>query len=185
MIPVFSSTYSIGKSILSLDDPTEKDDGGSTSILSLLKEGDDLFLADTTMIGFPIALEKCKKYNINLRLGIILDVNIGSSFEEDYKNDSKIIVWAKNDKGYKDLKEIYFRSMPSPKDFNLIKEAFTEDVFVAIPFYDSFLAVNALTFSSQIPDLKGVEHVFFREDHGLPFDHILKKNPTAKEIIPK
>jgi len=176
MIPIFSSTYSVGKSILTLDPANNDSDPlGSTSIFSMVKEG-DLFLVETTLIGFPTAFKRCKENGINLRFGLIINVLMGDSEEEDYNNESKIIVFAKNDQGYQDLLKIYLASQPAPKQFDELKKHITKDVFIAIPFYDSFLAINSLNFSAQMPTLKDVEHVFLVEDHGLPFDHILKRN---------
>ena len=176
MIPLFSSTYSIGKSILTLDATSaESDPLGSTSIFSLVKGG-DLFLVETTMIGFPTAFKRSKENGVNLRFGLIIKVLMGDSDEEDYNNASKIIVFAKNDQGYQDLLKIYLASQPAPKQFEELKKHITKDVFIAIPFYDSFLSINSLNFSAQIPPFKDVEHVFLVENHGLPFDHILKRN---------
>ena len=118
MLPIFSSTYSVGKSILTLDPVNnDSDPMGSTSIFSMVKEG-DLFLVETTLIGFPTAFKRCKENGVNLRFGLIINVLMGDSDEEDYNNESKIVVFAKNDQGYQDLLKIYLASQPAPKQFD-------------------------------------------------------------------
>ena len=60
MVPIFKSTFSIGKSILTLDD-TEKD-GGPDSILSICEEHKikNLILVEDSMTGFVTAHNRCK-----------------------------------------------------------------------------------------------------------------------------
>ena len=61
MIPVFKSTYSIGKSILTLDDSDKE--GGPDSIFTICEENDIklLVLVEDSMTGFVTAHNKCKK----------------------------------------------------------------------------------------------------------------------------
>ena len=48
----------------------------------------------------------------------------------------------------------------------------TENLSLAIPFYDSFLHVNLLTLGNCVPDFPD-KPVFFMEDHGLPFEGLI------------
>ena len=69
MVPVFKSTFSIGRSILTLDD-AEKD-GGPDSIFSICEEHKikNLVLVEDSMTGFVTAHNRCKEREINLIFG--------------------------------------------------------------------------------------------------------------------
>lgn len=178
MIPIFSSSYSIGKSIFQIKEP-KSDDLDTTSpvsIFDLSSSLDDIYLVDNSMIGFPFAFKIAEKLGKNLHFGLMVSTKMGDSNEEHYVNHSKIIAFAKNDQGFNDLLKFHHASQPSPQPFEDLKKFITDNIFIAIPFYDSFLHVNAMNFSCQIPNLKDVEHLFWCENHGLPFDHILREN---------
>ena len=73
MIPVFKSTYSIGKSILTLDDSDKE--GGPDSIFTLCEEGNikSLILVEDSMTGFVTAHNGCKQREIDLVFGLRLN----------------------------------------------------------------------------------------------------------------
>ena len=70
MIPVFKSTYSIGKSILTLDE--DEIEGGPDSIFTICEENDikSLVLVEDSMTGFVTAHNKCKDKDIDLVFGL-------------------------------------------------------------------------------------------------------------------
>jgi len=72
MMPIFKSTYSIGKSILTLDDPSKVKEGGSDSILSIAKEENlnQIVLVEDSMIGFLNAHTRCKEAGVQLIFGL-------------------------------------------------------------------------------------------------------------------
>ena len=71
MIPIFTSEYSIGKSILSLEDDKELDESKLVSIVSIAKKHElkDVYLVDESMSGFVKAYQNLSKHGINLRFG--------------------------------------------------------------------------------------------------------------------
>ena len=51
MIPLFTSHYSIGKSILTLDHPDKQTEGGSTSVFSIAQKNNlkEIFLVENSV----------------------------------------------------------------------------------------------------------------------------------------
>ena len=70
MTPIFKSTYSIGKSILTLDDSEESD--GPDSIITICNDNDikTLVLVEDRMTGFIKAHNVCKDNDIQLIFGL-------------------------------------------------------------------------------------------------------------------
>ena len=71
MIPLFKSHYSLGRSILTLEDKNEKDNYPD-SIIQICKENKikDLFLVEDNLSSFLEAYFNCKNNNINLNYGV-------------------------------------------------------------------------------------------------------------------
>ena len=105
MIPVFKSTYSIGKSILTLDDGDKE--GGPDSIFTICEELTlkSLVLVEDSMTGFVTAHNRCKEKGIDLVFGLRLTC-CNNTLEDD-NSDHKIIIFANNDEGCRLLYRIY------------------------------------------------------------------------------
>jgi len=180
-VPLWTSHYS-GRSILTLD--KESPEIGPRSILDICKKNDikDVYLVESVMTGFLEAYTNCKELDLNLRFGLKLIItDDASGKEESLKNESKIILFIKNSKGYKDLIKIwawanengfYYVPRIDWKNFNKLT---TNNLIVAFPFYDSFVAKNTMTFAEIIPSLSGRHHTFFVEENDMPFDQIIKE----------
>jgi len=172
MIPVFKSHFSIGKSILTYEDPEKSSDPlGPQSILSIVKENKvkNVFILEDSMTGFPDAFRGFSKINKKFTFGLRVDYGSG-------KEKSKIAFFAKNDNGIKKLNELHSRQFSdNDVDKKFIEEWYSEDVALVIPFYDSFLFNNFLQYGKFIFDLEDFSPTFFLESNGLPFDELLKK----------
>ena len=98
MVPVFKSTFSIGKSILTLEE-AEKD-GGPDSILSICEENkiENLVLVEDSMTGFVTAHNRCKERGIKLIFG--LRITCCNDVNEDDNSDHKVVFlrFEQNDK---------------------------------------------------------------------------------------
>ena len=46
---------------------------------------------------------------------------------------------------------------------------------LCVPFYDSFLFKNVLTYNACVPDFSFTDPVFFTEDNGLHFDNLIQQ----------
>lgn len=185
----FKSHYSIGKSILTLDD-SPKIENSPVSIFALAKEADlnEVVLVEDNFSGFLEAFKNAKAAKRKLIFGIrmYLTESIKDKTPEAVRKRSKIIVFIKNTEGYGDLCRIWTlaaseglfsgRSQEAKTphiDHPNLKKLWTKNLSLAIPFYDSFLYANTFGCGTCVPDFSSIEPVFFREDNNLPFDQIL------------
>lgn len=177
ILPLFKSTFSIGRSILTLDSPSDSESDGSNSIFSIAVENnlDTIYLVEDSMVGFFNAFKKCKQLGINLIFGYRFTC---CNDLENQDSDHKLIVFAKNDQGCRDLNRFYsyVNQQASGKIANKdLSENLTDNLILAVPFYDSFIFKNHLTLGNCIPTFHGLKPIFFIEDNNLPFDNFLKK----------
>ena len=76
MIPLFKSHYSIGKSILTLDDPITHKEGGSDSVFSIAVENKlkEVVLVEDSLTGFLQAKKNADNLNLKLIFGLRIDM---------------------------------------------------------------------------------------------------------------
>ena len=187
-IPIFTSHYSLGDSILTLDKVGNTKPENPSSIFDLaggagLKE---LFLVDNRFDGFVEAYKNSCELDIQLNFGIKLVCCHDHDIKDDDSRDteSKVIIFAKNTQGYHDLIKIYNRAWTENfyyqgrTSWKQLKELWTKNLVFALPFYSSFLAVNTMTTKNIIPNfpVKKEEVVIFAEQNsGLPFEDLIKQ----------
>ena len=175
MLPLFKSDFSIGKSILRLNEKSITDSPES-SIFNILTLNNirRLVLVEDSMIGFMEAYKNCKKFNIDLIFGIKIKVSENLTNEGSHK----VVVFSKNESGCKLLNKIYtFCEVEGNGfiNFKNLKKLWNEDLILAIPFYDSFLFNNVMYFDDCIPDFSFTSPLFLLESNSLPFDLIIKE----------
>lgn len=179
MLPLFKSCFSIGRSILTLDDPKKIDLEGADSIFCILKENNlkHLILVEDSLIGFFEAYKRSKEFGIQLIFGLRLSMR-NSNLPEDENSEHKVIIFAKNDGGCKKLNKIYskaFCDYDGFLDYSALKDLWNdEELKLAIPFYDSFIYVNNFSFANAIPDFSFAKPTFFIEDNNLAIDQFIK-----------
>jgi len=183
ILPIFKSHYSIGKSILTLEDPSHSKEGGPDSIFSILKDNklNQLVLIEDNMSGFLDAFKYCDKNSIQLIFGLNFLINdFGENKDENLDiYPHKICVLSKNSDGIKDLIKLFSFSQ-SKKEKELTSQEllnmWTNNLQLFIPFYDSFIFNNTMYFCNCIFDIdKKFGKVYFCiENNGLPFDNIVK-----------
>lgn len=188
MIPLFKSHYSLGRSILTLEDKDEKDDYPD-SIIQICKENKmkELYLVEDNMSSFLEAYSNCRKNNIKLNYGLRISVteSMSDKSEESKTKSSKIILFFKNKKGYQQLTKLYSIAAKEgfyyePRlDYEIISKNWTEDLILCIPFYDSFIFNNTLKNSLCIPQFDFTKPIFFIEDNDLPFDSLVKQKALS------
>ncbi len=184
IIPIFTSEYTVMRSILTLGKPADEIPFGPRSIFSLCQEYgiQDCFVADSKCTGFVEAYKNAAEAGVNLRFGykVIVCDDILVKDEASIKNEHKIVVFVKNTQGYYDLIKIATKAAVDgfyyhPRiDFKNLKELWTENLLLVIPFYDSFLHKNSMTFASILPDFSFTVPWFFEESHELPFDPLIQ-----------
>jgi DNA polymerase-3 subunit alpha len=188
MIPLFKSHYSLGRSILTLEDKDEKDDYPD-SIIQICKENKmkELYLVEDNMSSFLEAYSNCRKNNIKLNYGLRISVteSMSDKSEESKTKSSKIILFFKNKKGYQQLTKLYSIAAKEgfyyePRlDYETISKHWTDDLILCIPFYDSFIFNNTLKNSLCIPQFDFTKPIFFIEDNDLPFDSLVKQKALS------
>jgi DNA polymerase III alpha subunit len=177
MVPLFKTHYSIGKSILTVKDPSSLKEGGPSSVIQIAIENnlDKLILVEDNFHGFLESKKRCDEHGIQFVFGLRLSVC--NSHQDDKKKNHKVIVFAKNDHGCKKLYKIHssaFCDYEQRLTFKDLKEHWTNNLLMAIPFYDSFLYYNNFSFSEFVPAFSFYQPLFFLENNRLPFDHLLR-----------
>jgi DNA polymerase III alpha subunit len=191
MIALFKSNFSIGKSILTLVAPeASPDPEKADSILQIAKDNnlDKIVLVEDSMIGFLEAHKACKSLNVQLIYG--LRINCCNNVNDENKEQSrhKIIIFAKNDNGCKLLNKIYSKAFCDYSgyiDCNILSSFWNDqDLNLSIPFYDSYIYQNYLSFNNCIPNFTFTKPVYFYEKNSLPFDELLlEKVKTISEPV--
>lgn len=165
MIPLFKSQFSVGRSILTLDNII------NIAEINSLKE---VVLVEDTFYGFRKFNKTFQEKGIKLIFGIRLPVVNDESDEVP----SKLIFFAKNNRGIKKIRDLYTSAYVSPRKA-LVLGDFTEedfsDVKAAVPFYDSYIYNNLFHFGMSNLNLDKLDHVYFLEDNNHPFDFQLKR----------
>lgn len=183
-IGLFTSHYSIGQSILTLENELEIKSNSPVSIISIAKTHklNEIYLVENNMSGFIEAYQNTKKNNIDLHFGLKICVceDITKKDESSFLTESNIIIWVLNSNGYKDLLKIHnqaatdgFYYLPRTDWINL-KDKITENLSVSLPFYSSYISKNILNFKHRaIPDFGSISPIHHIEEHELPFDDLL------------
>ena len=199
VLPLFKSHFSLGRSILTIanpmEEPKEEEDKlkdeyliRPDSILEICKDNglDKFFLIDDSISGFLQAHINSKKNGLELIFGLRLTVvdDVTVKDEASLKKENKIVLIARNNKGYKELMKIsscasmdgfYYR----PRiDSSNLKRLGVDNLVCMVPFYDSFIFNNNFSIAQCCPDYLSIfdkENVIFTtEDNNHPFDDSLK-----------
>ena len=186
VLPIFQSQYSLGKSILTLEKREDSSESGPDSILNLCADNKikNLLLVDNNMSGFLQAYNNAKESNIKLIFGlkILIGPNALDKTEESLKKFSKVIIFARNEEGYKKLIKIYSEASVNgfyytPRvSYKFVKSLWDDKhLTLCVPFYDSFIFKNVIENYVCVPELDFTTPTFFIEDNGLPFDKVVEQ----------
>lgn len=188
MIPLFKSHFSFGRSILTLAEIEKQKKDGPDSIISIVKDNGlkELHLVEDSLTGFLTAFKLCQKHDIHLKFG--LRISICNNYESVETSKSKVVLFALNDHGFKDINKIYTfantekESVISSDD---LSQRLTDNILLCFPFYDSYIWNNYHYFSNCIPSpLDKEDAVYFIEDNKLPFDKEIARILSSK-YVPK
>ena len=183
-VPLFKSHYSIGRSILTLNNPDDVKANGPDSIIDICVKNDleKFVLIEDSIAGFLQAYTNAKENKLHLIYGLRMTVcqDINEKSEESRKNSCKYAILAKTSEGYSRLIKIYSTAAKDgfyyePRaDFNLLRKNWSDkDLSLCVPFYDSFIFKNVLTTSMAVPEFNFTSPIFFLEDNDLPFDTLI------------
>lgn len=184
VIPLFKSHFSIGKSILTLEESNDSENEPD-SIVQIARDNKlkKVFLVEDCFSGFLQAYKNLKQYNIDLIFGIkfVFCENLNNKNEEELKKHHKIIVFANGNEGYKSLISLWTKASTegfyyTPRlDINTLKEHFSDKLKLALPFYDNFIFNNCLKGYQCVPFIENFRPTVFIEDNSLVFDALMRK----------
>ena len=183
VIPLFKSHFSIGKSILTLEEKNDEENEPD-SIIQIARDNKlkKVFLVEDCFSGFLQAYKNLKTHHIDLIFGIkfVFCENINNKNEEELKKQHKLIIFANGNEGYKTLIKLWTKASTegfyyTPRlDMDILKENFNENIKIAIPFYDNFIFNNSLKAYKCLPFIENYKPSIFIENNNLIFDNILK-----------
>lgn len=185
MIPIFKSHFSIGKSILTLNPPGSSNEDSADSIFDISQDFslNKIVLIEDSFMGFPEALKVSSEIDKQLVFGIRFKVRPDLNSTEDNKSADcthKLIALAKNSEGIKLLNFIYteaFTKHDGWVDFPLLSKFWDNNkLSLCVPFYDSFIFNNLMSFQFCLVDFSFAKPTFFIEENGLPFDSLVKES---------
>ena len=183
MLPLFKSHFSIGKSILTLDDPITHKEGKSDSVFSIVQENNlkEVILVEDSLTGFLQAKKQSDKLGLKLIFGLRITMKEDASVnpKEEQQASHKIVIFAKNAEGCILLNKIYSEAHTehfNSVDLKLLKKYWKDKhLLLSIPFYDSFIFNNITKFSNCTPSFSFCKPTLFIEDNALPFDDLVAK----------
>lgn len=166
-IPLFKTQYSIGKSILTTDDVLD---------IATYNDIEKTVFVEDSFYGFRDVNAKFKEKNKSFVYGVKLSV-VQDEGDSSYLTPSKLIFFAKNNKGFKNIRDLYTDCHTNDGILSLskYKNSFFKDIRIGVPFYDSFIFNNIFNFGLYDLNLDGLDHFYFEEDNKHPFDFQIKK----------
>lgn len=188
ILPIFTTHYSIGSSLLTTEEPRDlekRKPGGPVSIPELAKDEKfkHVVIVDDRIDGFIEAYKNIGKSGAQLVYGVKLTVcaDMTARDENSLSTESSVIVFIKKTEGYNDLLKIWNRAWTDGFyyrgriDWKTLKEFWTPNLTLGLPFFSSFIARNALSMNAIVPDLPSIPWVFREIDSGLPFAEVINK----------
>jgi DNA polymerase III alpha subunit len=183
--PIFSSDYTIGKSILSVENEQKIKPLKPVSVIAIAKTHGlkQLVITDSEFSGFWKLHENTKKNDIQLIFGFKLTACDDLGIEEgSLRTDGDVLIFLKNDQAYYDSIPIYTEASTIGYykgsrriTWNRLNELWTDNLAIALPFYSSFLANNTLKlFHSANPNFGKLKPTIFLQNHELPIDHSIR-----------
>jgi len=188
MIPLFTSDYSIGRSILKIN-PVDAEDGPD-DISTIAKENGfkEIYIVEDNMIGFLETYKAFHETDIILHYGVRFPICNDVTDEND-DSEHKVVIFARNTDGCKMLFNLF--SLVSCKhngklDYNLLKDNWDDNLLLlAHPHYDSFLYHNTFYFKNCLPQKISDNEIYFLENNNLPQDLIIySKLVNDNKIVP-
>ena len=160
MIPLFKSTFSIGRSLLRVED-----------LVDIAQSGDvkRMILVEDNFYGFRVVNNAFLNIGVPLVYGVKLPV-VQSDLSE---RSSKLIFFPKNNKGVINARKLYTKCHTSEGDcLNLskIEDDELEEISIGVPFYDSYVYNNIFHFGMCDLSLKKYDHFYIEESNNHPFD---------------
>lgn len=185
ILPIFYD-HSSRRATLTYWPAKEVTPGGPQSIIELCKRAglSQCFGVSTNFHTFLEAWKGCKDAGLHFCFGLELvmcnDAKLHT--EESRASEHKIIVFMRNTAGYEDLIKLYTACHGNAEnkyyrqrfDYPQLNALWTDNLLLAVPFFDSFLHRNILGYGSHIVPHMPVNPILFREvATGVPFASLI------------
>ena len=160
VIPLFKSTFSIGRSLLRVED-----------LIDIAEKGDvqKMILVEDNFYGFRII----NKAFLNLGVPMIYGLRIPVVQSNLSEKPSKLVFFPKNNRGVKVVRNLYTKCFTSEGEcLNLskIENGELDEISIGVPFYDSYIFNNIFHFGLCDLSLDDFDHFYMEEDNRHPFD---------------
>lgn len=181
---LFKSHYSIGRSILQIDKynpekPGDPESGDNITEIAANLGLKNVFFVEDGLYGYIPTYKLMKKQGQNMCFG--WRVSIVENALEDEQAESKIVIFTRNELGWKKLIKMASYAQTKGKrkeprlDWKTLHEHWDENLVLVVPFYDSFIHKNLMTKSVCIPDFRGIQPFFFLEDNDVFIDGMIRE----------
>ena len=153
MIPLFKSTFSIGRSLLRVED-----------LVDIAQSGDikKMILVEDNFYGFRIINKAFLNIEVPMVYGVRLPV-VQSNLSE---KPSKLIFFPKNNKGVAVARNLYTKCFTSAGEclhLSTLGKGELDDISVGVPFYDSYIFNNIFHFGLCDISLDDYDHFYITE----------------------
>ena len=158
---------------------------GPVSLCDLAKSYQltQIHLVEDRFVNFMAAYKALKDVGCALTFGLKLTVcdDMADKSDTSTRNESKVVIWMAGDGSadYRALISLYtvaaqdgFYYVPR-LDWKTLKANWHDDLILSLPFYSSFLARNATTFASIVPDLPATPLLLREVGQEIPTDTLL------------
>jgi DNA polymerase III alpha subunit len=187
ILPIFYSDSS-GRSINVWWSEKDTNPDSPQSIVTLAKKAGlkEVYFVSNRFYDMISAWKLCEENELQLIFGLELWIcnNPEEHTDASIINESKVIIFMKNGDGYKDLIKLYSKIFTNIQNkyyhyrgsWSILKEFWTDNLLLTIPFFDSFLHKNTLIHESAIiPDFP-VNPIFLEEiNSNIPFAPLIKE----------
>lgn len=162
------------------------------SIFQIAKDNgmSTIILVEDSMGGFVEAYNQSREEKVKLIFGF--RVSCTNSEELDPTTFHKNIIFLKKSEGYKTLVKLHTLAACDNNQtgepvlkYDDIREYWNDDLLkLVVPFYDSYIHKNLLTFGAAIPDFSFTkeEPLHLLEDNGLPFDYLIQNKVRSLNV---
>lgn len=182
VIPLFKSHYSFGKSILTFEN---KGENPNRSIIDLCIDNNinEVPLVEDTLHGIKSCYKTCKENDLLLRFGWRVSCVDDLNESPEEANSHKIIIFIKNRQGWFDFIPIFNRANNQYKfrkeprvSLSFLKEKWTKNLDLVIPFYDNFLFYNLTQDYNFVLNFDFCDPKFCIENNKHIYDDFLSEN---------
>jgi DNA polymerase III alpha subunit len=179
-IPLFKTHYSLGRGIIQVNEYNAEKPSLAPNLADLCVKHEikQAYVVDDSLGGIWPIFKTLKAVGTSVVFGLRINfvTNAEDKGETSNVSSHKNILFVKNEAGYKELIKIsskahvdFFHSQPR-LDYNHFHSIGTENLVLAVPFYDSFIYQNLLTENQCVPDFRKLRPTFFVENNNLPID---------------